>query len=70
MLKLCHHIRDPILYRNRILKTSCSIGVSCFPGDGQCVDELIRNADSALYRVKQSDKGSCCSLYTGAFICD
>ena len=67
--KLFRQIQEPILYRNRILKTNCSIGVSCFPDDGTRFSELIRTADHALYRVKQSGKGNCCSLHSGGLIC-
>lgn len=32
---------------------SCSIGIALFPDDGDCMDELIKNADSAMYYVKE-----------------
>lgn len=34
-----------------------SIGISCFPYDGQDGETLIKNADTALYQVKERGKG-------------
>ncbi|MBU0752225.1 MAG: EAL domain-containing protein [Gammaproteobacteria bacterium] len=32
---------------------SCSIGIALFPDDGRTMDDLIKNADSAMYHVKE-----------------
>ncbi|HEV7306885.1 bifunctional diguanylate cyclase/phosphodiesterase [Ensifer sp.] len=37
-----------------------SIGAAVFPADGQLADQLRNNADTALYRAKQSGKGIAC----------
>lgn len=55
------HIGSNILYQNRLLRISCSIGVACFPDNGRKFTELMRNADHALYRAKQAGKNTCCS---------
>ena len=36
----------------RSYNVSCSIGVSLFPQPGQSVDDLLREADTAMYRAK------------------
>ncbi|OGB22904.1 MAG: response regulator receiver protein [Burkholderiales bacterium RIFCSPLOWO2_02_FULL_57_36] len=40
------------------LKTSVSIGISMFPQDGNTVQELMKNADLAMYHAKQQQRGS------------
>lgn len=39
------------------LQISCSVGISLFPQDGQDSDVLIRHADAAMYRAKQTGRG-------------
>lgn len=41
----------------RNLFISCSIGISIFPDDGKDSSSLIKNADTAMYRAKESGKG-------------
>lgn len=39
------------------LQISCSVGISLFPQDGQDTEVLIRHADAAMYRAKQTGRG-------------
>lgn len=50
--KLLEGFKTPFeLNGTQHLMTS-SIGIACYPADGQDSDELLRNADSAMYRAK------------------
>ncbi len=42
-----------------------SVGVTVFPDDGVAPDTLIKNADIAMYRAKETGKGRC-SVFTPA----
>lgn len=44
---------DPHIVRNQPLDISASIGVSIYPDDGMTTEELIKNADIALYHAKE-----------------
>lgn len=38
------------------LNVSASIGIAMFPEDGESFEELLKNADTAMYRAKESGK--------------
>jgi diguanylate cyclase (GGDEF)-like protein/PAS domain S-box-containing protein len=50
---------DSVLHQShKNLKVSASIGISCYPKDGEDIDSLLKSADSAMYTIKQNGKGN------------
>ena len=54
-LALIGALQGPFLYREQRLLVGASIGAAIGPGDGDTVEEMIRNADLALYRAKEGN---------------
>ena len=51
-------ICQPFTYNGEIIQSSASIGIAVYPIDGEDIETLIKNADTAMYRVKaQGGKG-------------
>lgn len=48
--------REPFHLGNKKIKISASIGVSCYPQDGETVDELLTKADLAMQDLKAKGK--------------
>ena len=51
-------LRRPFVIENDELSATASIGLSVFPDHGANEDELVRNADLAMYQVKRRGKDS------------
>ncbi|BAL26232.1 sensor domain-containing diguanylate cyclase [Azoarcus sp. KH32C] len=49
-------LAEPFNVAGRQLQISSSIGVSCYPEHGVDADELVRNADLAMYRIKEAGR--------------
>lgn len=61
--KLLSTLASPIEVNNHSITTTVSIGVSIFPEDGKDTDELLKNADIAMYKAKEAGKNNC-QFYT------
>jgi diguanylate cyclase (GGDEF)-like protein len=63
-----HHLADrlvrslsaPITHDGLSVAIGASVGIARFPADGNDADELLRRADSALYRAKGDGAGGVC----------
>lgn len=51
---------QPIEIDGRKINLTLSVGVSVFPEDGRTAEELLRNADAAMYNVKDSGRNRLC----------
>ena len=52
------NIAEPIAVDSWQFVVNASIGIAVYPGDGATADELIKSADTAMYRAKKHE-GSC-----------
>lgn len=55
--RIIDDLSEVIKIQNSNLYARCSIGVSVYPQDGDTPEALLKNADSAMYRVKNRGKG-------------
>ena len=60
--RLLETLREPFVIDNRALTVSASIGISLFPDDGITADEVINEADIAMYQAKV-EGGNCIRLF-------
>ncbi|MGB9090670.1 MAG: phosphodiesterase DibA, partial [Pseudomonas farsensis] len=60
---IIERLREPFLCDDHRLFISASIGISLFPSDALSAEQLLRNADSALFKAKNNGR-ACYALYT------
>lgn len=58
--KIVNMMHEPFEIKNTLFFTTASIGVVLYPEHGQDIAELLRKADMAMYRTKESGKNSFC----------
>lgn len=56
--RILDEMRQPFMLDGLGFSVQCSIGAAQFPADGLTLDELIRQADIAMYRVKERGRGN------------
>lgn len=56
--KIISAVNEPITIKDNSLHVSTSIGISMFPEHGADFNELIKNADIALYKAKASGRNT------------
>ncbi len=61
--KILETIADPVLIGGYEIVPSASLGITIYPDDGNDVDDLLKNADVAMYRAK-SRGGNAFQFYT------
>ncbi|MBF8673722.1 EAL domain-containing protein [Pseudomonas fulva] len=61
--RIIERMREPFLFEGHRLFISVSAGISLFPSDALSAEQLLRNADSALYKAKTNGR-ACYALYT------
>lgn len=58
--EIIHNAAQPIRIGEREFRLTLSVGVAIYPDSGDTVEELLRNADAAMYSVKDSGRNSLC----------
>ncbi|HEY0295806.1 MAG TPA: EAL domain-containing protein [Bordetella sp.] len=57
-VQIIESLDRPLVVQGRELYLSSSVGVSVYPQDGETPDELIDNADTAMYRAKEAGRNN------------
>jgi diguanylate cyclase (GGDEF)-like protein len=58
--KVLTAIQEPFQVAGRLLRVSTSIGIAIYPGDGARQDDLLTNADAAMYHAKALGRNTYC----------
>ena len=53
---LFRKIAEPILIEENLIQITPSMGISIYPKDGKGIHELLKRADSALYKSKEKGR--------------
>ena len=61
--KILKLLREPLAIAGYELVTTPSIGIALYPDNGRTVEELLRNADTAMYRAKGNGR-NCYQFFT------
>ena len=54
--KILGALAEPVAAGGRRFEIGASIGISCYPRDGATPEQLLKYADTAMYRVKEAGK--------------
>lgn len=57
---LIHALTQPLTVMQNQLVVSTSIGISVYPDDGDTAETLLKHADTAMYRAKDSGRNNFC----------
>jgi diguanylate cyclase (GGDEF)-like protein/PAS domain S-box-containing protein len=56
--KILATVQQPMTIGGMTVEVSASIGIAIYPTDGADIDSMLRNADSAMYRAKESGRNN------------
>lgn len=54
--KIIESVNEPIFYSGNQLRVGASIGVACFPRHGHTSEQILKNADMAMYEAKREGR--------------
>jgi diguanylate cyclase (GGDEF)-like protein len=56
--RILDSLSQPIRIDEMALTVTCSIGIALYPADGVTMDDLVKNADAAMYHVKERGRSA------------
>lgn len=56
--RVLESLQEPLLVEANQILLSCSVGISLWPGDGEDVETLLRNASAGLQQAKAEGRGT------------
>jgi diguanylate cyclase (GGDEF)-like protein/PAS domain S-box-containing protein len=56
--RILERLTEPFRLDDLSFTVTCSIGIALFPEDGRTMDDLIKNADAAMYHVKERGRAA------------
>ena len=57
-LNIINALKVDFLINNQKTAITVSIGIASYPKDGEDIDMLLKNADNAMYKIKNNGKNS------------
>ncbi len=54
--KLVSRIAETCEFNGTVLSVKTSIGIAIYPADGETAESLLKNADTAMFRAKGTEK--------------
>ena len=54
--KMVNRISEAFKFKGTVLSISVSIGIAIYPADGETADILFKNADTAMYKAKGTER--------------
>jgi len=54
--RICRQLRKPVIYKGHEFVVTPSIGISIYPDDADNVEDLLKNADVAMYQAKDAGR--------------
>jgi diguanylate cyclase (GGDEF)-like protein/PAS domain S-box-containing protein len=55
--RIRYHLQKPVEFQGKLLHVGASIGIACFPQNGQTLRDLLHSADREMYQHKQVSRG-------------
>ncbi|QOG12936.1 EAL and GGDEF domain-containing protein [Arcobacter sp. FWKO B] len=58
--KIIQEFKKSFEINNQLISTSASIGIALYPNHGEDFEQLLQNADTAMYKAKENGKNTYC----------